>query len=307
MSSMNTSVIHPSRKKRRLNPFVRRNIAGYLLCSPMILGLLIFVFYPMFQTFIYSFQSTNGISGTFNSVTNYKWIFKDDMFWDALKNTAIMSVMAVLIDIVVCFVLASLINSLSYNKSFFKSIYFLPNVVSSVATALLFNFLFYPTDAGVINYFLSFLGIKPVGWLVQPGIAKFSIVLMGLWRSVGYDTILFLAGLQSIPREYYEAAKVDGASGLQRWWHITIPNMKPIFAFMIIMQVIGTLKRFDDVWLIGGIGGNPGGSLQTVVLYIYRNAWISRDVGIASAASVVLFAITLIVTIANYRLMNKER
>ena len=307
MNIRNASTIYPVQKKNKLNPFIRRNIAGYLLCSPMILGLLIFVFYPMLQTFIYSFQSTNGISGVLNGVTNYKWIFKDDMFWGALKNTAIMSVMAVLIDIVVCFILASLINSLSYNKGFFKSIYFLPNVVSSVATALLFNFLFYPTNAGVINYFLSFLGIKPVGWLVQPGIAKFSIVLMGLWRSVGYDTILFLAGLQSIPREYYEAAKVDGANGLQRWWHITIPNMKPIFAFMIIMQVIGTLKRFDDVWLIGGVGGNPGGSLQTVVLYIYRNAWISRDVGIASAASVVLFAITLIITIANYRLMNKER
>ena len=147
MNSRNTSTIYPVRKKRKLNPFIRRNIAGYLLCSPLILGLLIFVFYPMLQTFIYSFQSTNGISGAFNGVTNYKWVFADDMFWGALKNTAIMSVMAVLIDIVVCFILASLINSLSYNQGLFKSIYFLPNVVSSVATALLFNFLFKSPNA----------------------------------------------------------------------------------------------------------------------------------------------------------------
>ena len=141
---------------------------------------------------------------------------------------------------------------------------------------------------------------------VSPSTARLNIVIMGLWRSAGYDTILFLAGLQSIPREIYDAAAVDGANGLQKWWYITIPNMKPTFTFMIIMQTISTLRRFDDVWLIGGIGGNPGGTLQTMVLYIYRYAWTSRDVGIASAASVFLFILLLAVTILNYKVMNSK-
>ena len=303
---MNAVSVKNTAGRKRFNTFFKRNMTGYLLCAPLLLGIFIFVFYPMVQVLIYSFQSTNGISGTFNGISNYKWIFQDDMFWTALKNTVYMAVLAVILDIVVCFVLASLINSLTFGRNFFKSLYFLPNVVSSVAVAMLFNFLFYPSQNGVINYFLSFLGIDPVGWLVSPSTARLSIVIMGLWRSVGYDTILFLAGLQSIPREIYDAAAVDGANGLQKWWYITIPNMKPTFTFMIIMQTISTLRRFDDVWLIGGIGGNPGGTLQTMVLYIYRNAWTSRDVGIASAASVFLFILLLAVTILNYKVMNSK-
>ena len=303
---MNAVSVKNTAGRKRFNIFFKRNMTGYLLCAPLLLGIFIFVFYPMVQVLIYSFQSTNGISGTFNGISNYKWIFQDDMFWTALKNTVYMAVLAVVLDIIVCFVLASLINSLTFGRNFFKSLYFLPNVVSSVAVAMLFNFLFYPSQNGVINYFLSFLGIDPVGWLVSPSTARLSIGIMGLWRSVGYDTILFLAGLQSIPHEIYDAAAVDGANGLQKWWYITIPNMKPTFTFMIIMQTISTLRRFDDVWLIGGIGGNPGGTLQTMVLYIYRNAWTSRDVGIASAASVFLFILLLAVTILNYKVMNSK-
>lgn len=276
------------------------------MCAPLLLGITIFVFYPMLQVLMYSFQSTNGLSGTFNGLTNYKWIFKDNMFWKALGNTFYMAIMSIVIDIVVCFVIASLINSLTRFKGFFKGLYFLPNVVSAVAVALLFNFLFYPTQGGVINYFLSFLGVGSVGWLVSPKIAPFSMVVMGLWRSIGYDTILFLAGLQSIPREIYEAGEVDGANGIKKWWYITIPNMKPTFAFMIIMLTISTMRRFDDIWMIGGVGGNPGGSLQTIVLYIYRNAWLSREVGISSAAAVVLFVILFAFTMLNNKVLNKD-
>ena len=129
---------------------------------------------------------------------------------------------------------------------------------------------------------------------------------MGLWRSVGYDTILFLAGLQSIPGEIYEAASIDGASGIQKWWYITIPNMKPTFTFMIMMLTISTLRRFDDVWMIGGTAGNPGGKLDTMVMYIYRSSWLSREVGIASAAAVVLFIITFALTMLNNYVFNRK-
>lgn len=304
---MNNAAAAPvATKKKKSRNFFRQNLAGYALCAPMLLAILIFVLYPMIQVVIYSFQSTNGISGTWRGFRNYQWVLTDSMFWNAAGNTLYMAVLGVIIDVVFCFVIASLINSLSVAKNFFKGLYFLPNVVSSVAVAMLFNFIFYPTENGILNYFLSLFGISPIGWLVNPKLARFSIVIMGLWRSIGYDTILFLAGLQSIPGEIYEAAAIDGASGLQKWWYITIPNMKPTFTFMIMMLTISTLRRFDDVWMIGGSAGNPAGKLDTMVMYIFRNSWLSREVGVASAAAVVLFVITMTLTILNNYVFNRN-
>lgn len=294
-------------KKKKTNRF-NQNFTGYLLVAPMLLALCAFVFYPMIQVVIYSFQKTNGISATWRGFKNYAWVIKDSMFWNALGNTIYMAVIAVILDVIVCFVVASMINSISNKavKNLFKGVYYLPNVVSSVAVAMLFNFIFYPTENGILNYFLGVFGISPIGWLVNPKLSRLSIVIMGLWRSVGYDTILFLAGLQSIPGEIYEAAAIDGASGLQKWWHITIPNMKGTFAFMIMMLTISTMRRFDDVWMIGGSAGNPAGTLDTAVMYIFRNSWLSREVGVASAAAVILFIITMILTAINNKVTSGD-
>lgn len=268
---------------------------------PTLLGIFIFVLYPMIQVLIYSLQNTNGISGVFVGLRNYRWIFSDDLFWAALTNTFYMAFLSVIFNLTFSFITASLINNVTRGKNFLKSLYFLPNVVSGVAVTMLFNFIFFPTAAGLINYIITRLGGKPVGWFTNPMIAPISIVILGVWRSVGYDTVIFLAGLQNVPRELYEAAEIDGAGAFKKWWYITIPQMKPIIAFMTIMLVMSNLRRFDDVWLIGGIAGNPAGSLQTIVLYIYRNAWTAQQVGTASAASIILFIITLALTIINYK------
>ena len=293
-------------KKNPVISFIQKNGTGYLFCAPLILAILIFVLYPMIQVVIFGFQFTNGISGRFVGLANYRWILNDSLFWSAMRNTAYMAFLSIVINISVCFVIASLINSLVIFKGFFKSLYFLPNVVSAVAVSMVFGFLFFPTGAGVINSFLGRFGIGPVGWLVLPQIAPLSMVLMGLWRSVGFDTILFLAGLQSIPREIYEASEVDGAGAITKWWYITIPSMKPIFVFMIMLMTIGQMQRFDDLWMIGGVAGNPGGALQTVVMYVYRNAWVAREVGAASAASVILFVTIMIITLLNNKVLNKD-
>lgn len=307
MSNSVSGAAPAAKRKKGANMF-HQNLAGYALCAPMILSILIFVMYPMIQVVIYSFQNTNGISATWAGFRNFKWVLTDSMFWNAAGNTVYMAFFGVIIDLIVCFVVASLINSVTskIGKNIFKSVYFLPNVVSSVAVAMLFNFIFYPTENGILNYALGIFGIKPIGWLVDPGIARLAIVLMGLWRSVGYDTILFLAGLQSIPGEIYEAASIDGANGVQKWWYITIPNMKPTFTFMTMMLCISTLRRFDDVWMIGGSAGNPAGKLDTFVMYIYRSSWLSREVGVASAAAVVLFIITFTITMLNNYVFNRN-
>ncbi|MBQ4051863.1 MAG: sugar ABC transporter permease [Oscillospiraceae bacterium] len=304
---MNNAASAAKPAKKKANRF-NQNFTGYLLVAPMLFALCAFVFYPMIKVIIYSFQKTNGISATWRGVKNYVWVIKDNMFWNALWNTFYMAVIAVILDVVVCFIVASMINSISNKavKNLFKGVYYLPNVVSSVAVAMLFNFIFYPSENGILNYAFSMVGIPPVGWLTNPKISRLSIVIMGLWRSVGYDTILFLAGLQSIPGEIYEAGAIDGATGLQKWWYITIPNMKGTFAFMIMMLTISTMRRFDDVWMIGGSAGNPAGTLDTAVMYIFRNSWLSREVGVASAAAVILFIITMILTAINNKVTSGD-
>ena len=179
--------LKPQNSLKKKNPvfqFFKENGAGYLLCAPLLLSIFIFVLYPMFQMVLYSFQATNGISGRFNGISNYKWIFNDRLFRNAIFNTGRMALFGVVTNIVVCFVIASLINNLIRGKGIFKSLYFLPNVVSAVAVAMLFNFLLYASSSGIVNRFLGWFGVSPIGWLVSPSLAPFSMVIMGLWRSM---------------------------------------------------------------------------------------------------------------------------
>ncbi|SHE14810.1 sn-glycerol-3-phosphate transport system permease protein ugpA [Chlamydia abortus] len=298
----------PVRRRKRF--LTRNDWMGYLFSAPLIVGVLAFAIYPMFAALYMSFLQTGGsaMSGTWVGASNYEYVMKDPIFWQALYNTFYMGIFSVVLGIGLSFILASLINSLKWElgKNFFKGVYFLPNVVSAVATSLLFSFLFYPAKEGLLNFVVGWFNIEPVGWFTDPRFSRFSIVLMSLWGALGYNTIIFLAGLQSVPRELYEAAEVDGAGGLKRWYYITIPYLRPIFVFMLIMGTIGGMKRFTDVWLIGGTAGNPGGSLMTAVLYIYRNAFLASQMGVATAASYLLFIIILILTIF-MMLMNRRK
>lgn len=281
---------------------------GYLFVAPLVAGVLAFAVYPMAAALLMSFQRTNGLSGTWTGLDNYIFVLSDRTFWNSLGNTVYMGVLSVLSGIWLSFILASLINSLpwTYWKNVFKSVYFLPNVVSAVATSILFSFLFYPDAKGLLNYLLGLIGIGPVGWFTDPGVAQYSIVLMSLWGALGYNTIIFIASLQSVPRDLYEAAEVDGAGALKKWWYITIPYLRPIFLFMLIMGTIGSMKRFTDVWLIGGTAGNPAGKLLTSVLYIYRNAFLASQMGVATAASYLLFLIILVMTVLLLKLNRRD-
>ncbi len=290
-----------------IRKFILKNYAGYLLVTPMVIGIMVFIAYPMVKAFLYSFQHTDGITGKWVGLRNYIWILSDSIFWTAVYNTFYMAVLGVSANLIVCVILASLINSLNKGKNFFKAVYFLPNVFSIIAISMVFEYLFYPTDSGIINYAIGFLGISPGRWFTSTAMAPISIVIMGVWRSMGYDTLLFIAGLQSIPKEYYEAAKVDGATGLKKWFYITLPCLKPMIVFIVIIATINCLKRFADVWMIGGVAGNPGGALDTVVLYIYRNAWTMNNIGVSSSAAYILFLFSIILTVINYRVLGLGR
>lgn len=286
--------------------FTKEDLTGLLYVAPMVLGILIFSIYPMIDTFFLSLQQTNGITGKWIGFANYVTVFENPVFWQAVYNTLYMGILSVVIGLPLSFILATLINNVRWGKSLFKGLYFIPNIVSIVAMSILFRFLLAPTKEGLLNGFLVQLGINPIGWFTNPAMAKISIVIMGMWGFIGYDAIIFLAGLQSVPKELYEASEIDGASSIEKWWYITIPSMKPIFIFMIIMSTIACMKRFGDVFTIGTPTGNPAGSLLTVVLYIYRSAFTAGQVGIASAVAYVLFVMVLLLSLLIFKAFAKD-
>jgi multiple sugar transport system permease protein len=305
MNAMKTNTVKRPRKR-----FTRNDIVGHMFVLPLVIGVFAFAAYPMIAALLLSFQRSSGnvLQGEWVGLSNYKYILTDTIFWESLYNTIYMGVLSVILGTGLSFILASLINSQlsTKTKNFFKGVFFLPNVVSTVATTLLFSFLFYPSIEGLLNFLLHFIGIGPIGWFTDPAYSRLSIVLMSLWGAIGYNTIIFIAGLQGVPRDLYEAAEVDGAHPIQKWLYITIPYLRTIFLFMIIMGTIHAMKRFSDVWLIGGSAGNPAGTLKTSVLYIYRNAFVSSEMGIATAASYLLFVIIFFLTIVLLSFNRKE-
>ncbi|MGN8644802.1 carbohydrate ABC transporter permease [Gracilibacillus sp. HCP3S3_G5_1] len=301
MSSKTVSVQKGVSTKTKKKFFTSRDWAGYILSAPLLIGIIGFAVYPMIAALIMSFQRTaNSLTGEWVGLRNYTYVLGDSMFWKSVYNTFYMGIFSVVLGVSLSFILATLIHNVPWLKwrNFFKGVYFLPNVVSLVATSILFTFLFNPGKEGLLNFFIGIFGFEPVGWFTDPDVAKFSIVLMTLWGMLGYNTIIFIAALTSVPRDLYEAAEVDGANWLKKWLFITIPYLKPIIVFMVIMGTITAMKRFTDVWLIGGTAGNPAGSLMTAVLYIYRNAFLSSQMGVATAASYLLFMMILILTVS---------
>ena len=202
-----TAQVKTQKKFLGLHP---RDWIGYAFCLPLLIGLVVFYYYPMIQAFLMSFQLTDGMgSHTWIGVQNYTKLFKDATYWSALWNTIYMAIFAVILNVAVPFIFASLINYVAWGKNFFKSLFFVPNVVSIVATSMLFKFVFYPTNQGIMNGFLANFGIEPLRWFSDPAMTRFTVCLMGLWSGLGYNIIIFLAALQNVSRELYEAADVD--------------------------------------------------------------------------------------------------
>ncbi len=290
---------------------IRRNdVNGYLFCAPLLLGIAVFSAYPMVSLLATSFRRVYGIGakGEWVGFANYEYALTDSVFWSSLVNTMYIGLFGMTFGTITAFIVASLINHVKWRRlqNWFKVIYFFPNVISVVAIAILFSFLFHPSPDGVLNGVLGLFHLEPIGWFSDPAYSRISIVIMGVWWSLGYNCIIFLAGLQSVPKELYEAAEVDGASGLRKWWSITIPFLRPIFVFFLVMGVLSAMKRFTDVWLIGGTAGNPDRTLMTSVMYIYRNAFVSAQMGLAAAASYLLFVVILFLAILALALNRRK-
>jgi multiple sugar transport system permease protein len=271
----------------------------YLLILVPIIGTVLFNFYPLICTCIRSLQNRDGL---FIGFTNYQIMFSSAEFIQTIKNTLFMALIGVVFNVPLAFVIASMLNNIGRGKGVYRVIFLLPMVMSMVTVVTLFKYLMMPNDKGVFNYFLSFFGVSPQLWLNGADTARQSLVLIAIWKGIGYNIILFFAGLQAIPVDMYEAAELDGATSFKKWLYITIPASKSTFTFVLITSTIAALKRFTEVYAVSGETGNPAGKLETLLLYIYKNSFSTlnyKDEGLAGAASVVLFLIILAATIFN--------
>ncbi|WMJ88927.1 carbohydrate ABC transporter permease [Anaerocolumna sp. MB42-C2] len=286
----------------------KRQLTWYSFIIVSILTLIILTYIPMLTTIKYSFYDVSvvGFGEKFAGLKNYNLILSNASFLRAVGNTVVLALMG-LISIPVGFILASLINSLGDGKAqgFFRVGYYFPNIITGVSVILVFQIVLKAND-GLLNNALSFITGHQVeiGWLTNAHFGKFGATILSVWSHLGYSMLINLASLQSIPGEVYEAAEVDGATGFQSWLHITIPQMVSCFAFLFITNIIGGLARFTDLFILGGntSAGRPGGTLQTILMYIYQFSFETPQYGVASAGAMILFVVTLAITLLNLRM-----
>ena len=282
------------------NVKIKRYISWYLLLLIPMVGTLVFNFYPLIQTMVTSLQNMNG---KFIGFTNYRIMFASSEFKQTVINTLYMAVLGVAFNIPLAFIIASLLNNIGRGKGIYRVIFLLPMVMSMVTVVTLFKYLMLPNEEGVFNYIIGILGFEPSLWLNGTGTARESVVFIAVWKGIGYNVILFFAGLQGIPADMYEAAEIDGANSFKKWLYITIPASKSTFTFVLITSTIAALKRFTEVYAVSMETGNPAGRLETLLLYIYKNSFSTlnyKDEGLAGAASVVLFLIILALTAVQF-------
>jgi len=272
--------------------------AWIYLTVPLIL-LVVFFFVPMAMAFYISMLDYGHaiFSPAFVGMDNYGALLSSQHFWKVVTNTLVFMLVVVPAMIVVPIPVALLVNHSLPGMAAFRAIVYLPVVVSLVVAGIAWKWLY--AGDGLINYFLSLVGLPKVNWLVSPDIALFAVGAMVVWKGVGYYMMMYLSNLQSISHELYEAAEVDGASLVQKHWHITLPHLKPALAMVAIISTIGALKVFTEIYVM--TMGGPVGSTETFVYYIYDQAFANLNLGIASAAGFVLMVIIFVLSLANIR------
>ncbi|MDR6227158.1 carbohydrate ABC transporter permease [Desmospora profundinema] len=282
-------------------------VMGYLFTLPVIASLSVFLIGPILYAFYLSFQQFTFLNpdlSQFVGWDNYMRLLQDERFHTALKNTSFYSLGVVPVQVSIALLLALIVNSRIRGKTFFRVAYFLPTVTSTVAVSVMFLFLF--KRDGLVNALLSFFGVEGRSWMLDIDFALPSIMLMAVWTTVGQFMVIYLAGLQDIPSDLYEAAEVDGAGPFRQFWHITLPLLKPTTFFIVVMSIIGTFQVFDQMYVISKGEGGPLDSTLTVVLYLYNVAFKDFEMGYASAIAFFLFAVILVLTLVQRRFFGEE-
>lgn len=289
----------PGRRPRR------DRLWGYGLIAPMALGLAVFYLWPIVQTLYLSFTESGVFGGqTWVGLDNFAALFGDEEMLGALRNTLLYSVL-VLIGVPLAIVIAALLNVPGLRGlGFYRTLYFLPVVTMPAAVGLTWRYL-YNGDFGLINYLLGEIGIDGPYWVSDPEFAIYAIAVVGIWSSLGYNAVLFLAGLQGIPKHYYEAAAIDGAGRMRQFFRITLPLLTPTTFFVVVITLINALQVFDLVFLMIDSKSPALAGSRTIVYLFYEQGFVQNSRGYAAAIAVVLLALILALTAVQFRLQRR--
>lgn len=283
---------------------VRKTISSYLLISPYLVHILVFVLFPVGFSLFLSFHEWNIISPMkYVGLSNYQKVLQDQYFLKSLRNTLVFLSIHIPLQIIVALGLAVILNQQIWFRAFFRGAFFMPVVVSGVVVTIMWQQL-YGYEMGSINLLLQALGFEKIGWLTDPQWAMPSIAIMATWKNVGLYIILFLVGLQSVPKSLYEASALEGASAWQQFWYITLPGINPTMIMVMILSTIGGFSLFIEPYVM--TGGGPLNSTLSSVLYIYKQGFFYYHMGYAATLGLILALMILVVVFIQRTLIESK-
>ena len=288
----------------------KRNLQALAFAVPAILILGIFVYFPLIENFIYSFQSFTLSSATKEWVgfDNYRHLFSDKIILVSLKNNILYAVISIVIQVGFGLVLAAVLEDIAFHKfaPALRSIYFIPTVISMTVVCLLFDFVYNP-QMGLLNSFLELVGLDGFTrvWLGSKKTAMYAVIAVSQWQSTGYVAMLFIVAIQKIPRDLYEAAEVDGAGKLKRFFYITVPQVRQMFFVTMILTVVGAFTVFNEPYIL--TGGGPGTATMVLSLHMYPTGFVKNNMGYASTIAMLIFVITAILSSVQFASFGTEK
>lgn len=294
--------------KKNWNPQkLRDTISGYTFMAPALIVLGVFLALPVIYAIVLAFhkvQLLGEVSYRFTGLKNFIRMQDDERVWIALNNTIQYVAIVVPTQTILALILAVLLNTKIRGRSWFRVAFFLPTVTSSAVLTLIFMWIY--NSNGLLNYFLGALGFPTYNWLGDPAVALKGIMLMNIWATAPLFMVIYLAALQDIPESLYEAASIDGATAWEKFWFITLPFLRPVTFFVIVMGIIGTFQLFDQSYIFSNGSGGPDNSTLTIVLLIYQYAFKSLDMGYALALTLVLALVIMTVTLIQRTFFKEE-
>ncbi|SHE55119.1 carbohydrate ABC transporter permease [Flavisolibacter ginsengisoli] len=290
--------------KKKAGKLSKAKLLPYLMVSPYLLFVLVFVVFPVLFCLFLTFHKWNIIAPMqFAGMDNYSRLFQDRLFWKAIGNTLKFLLLHIPLQLIVSLLLAWLLNQKIRAVSFFRASFFMPVIVSGVVVTILWQQLL-GYDTGLINKLLMSIGLNKVGWLVDPDMAIYSIAVMATWKNVGLYVILFLVGLQTVPPQYYEASELDGASRWQQFYHITLPMINPTIFMVVILSTIGGFSLFIEPYIM--TGGGPLNTTLSAVLYIYKQAFQYYNMGYSATLGFFYAIMIMTVVVLQKKFIEKE-
>ncbi|PWJ51083.1 carbohydrate ABC transporter permease [Faecalicatena contorta] len=278
-------------------------IWGWLFVLPTMIGLIILNIIPIFQTIYQSFFKTGdfGKGNIFIGLENYRNLVEDQAVWQSLINTVKYAIIEVPFSIIIGLAAAVLLNRKMRGRTIFRTIFFLPMVAAPAAVAMVWRWM-YNSKFGLLNYLLGKLGLEPVNWISDPKIAIISIAIVGIWSVIGYNMVLFLAGLQEIPKDFYEAAEIDGASPIRQFFHITVPLISPTMFFVCVTRIIAAFQIFDLIFMMMDTTNSALPKAQTLSYLFYKYSFMQNNKGYGSAIVILLLVVILVITFVQMRI-----